>query len=87
MNQGTLDGPLLPLPQNENGTIVASLKSLRHFGFKACVFNDPCIPGGRPCSGARVIDPTINKGKTVLCCSVRREHVSADISVTCKMQQ
>ncbi len=84
--KGPLGGPL-QFPLHPNNTIIVSVKSLKHFGFGKCVFADARVVGGRPCKGARAIDPTVNKKKPMLCCSIRKEHVPADISVGCTMQQ
>lgn len=92
MNQAqkrVVDRPLRlqDLPRNKENMFLVNVRSLKLFEFGKCVVSEACLCGSRPCKGARVLDPTVNRKKTMLCCSIRKEHVSADVSASCKMQQ
>ncbi len=70
---------LLIPQQNDNGTLSATVDLLKLHDFGSCVIN------GRPCVGARVIDPTPH-GETV-CCSIRHAPVNPGQALHCDLRR
>ncbi len=72
--------PPIP-PLNANGTVPVGAGTLRFFGFRGCVVD------GRPCDGARVINPASDMERCSLDCSIQKKYVSIDDSKVCRRQE
>ena len=83
------EGPLLPKPEvppltaadDVNGTLKATVKRLREFGF------GPCVVDGKPCLGVTVLDPASGTRRMAVCCSIQKVHVFPEDSARCTQQR